>query len=437
MSRDIGILGGGLMGLTLAYLQLRRGHRVTLYEREPQVGGLLRSATLDGVRFDRFYHCILPTDGDLLWLLDELGLADRVRWRRTRTGFFHEGKLHSLDGIVDFLRFPPLTLPQRLRLGWTIFRTAHIRDWRSVDHLRVEEYLVRLGGRAVFDRVWRPLLRSKLGEAWRETSAAFIWSTINRLYAARATPQRAEKLGFLTGAYEVVLDQLLRRIADAGGVLRTGEAVQALQRRGDRLQVRRSGGGGEHDAVLSTVPPTVLARLVGGLSPAYAKQLEGFRFLGVRTLVLLLRRPLSPYYVINLTDLQAPITGVVEMGNLAPEGTFGEGRSLVYLPRYGARDSEGFLEEESVFRATCLEYLGRVVPTFTPEEIDAEQVFQAPLVLPIPGLGFGDRLPGTRTPVPGLFFAHNLQIYPRTLHNDAVIETARRVDRELAQVLAS
>lgn len=437
MTRDVGILGGGLMGLTLAYLQLRRGHRVTLYEREPEVGGLLRSASLEGVQFDRFYHCILPTDRDLLWLLEDLGVADRVRWRRTRTGFFHAGSLHSLDGILDFLRFPPLTLPQRLRLGWTIFRTSRIRDWHSVDHLGVQEYLVKLGGRAVFDRVWRPLLRSKLGDAWRDTSAAFIWSTINRLYAARATPERAEKLGFIEGSYELVLERLLRRISEAGGVLRAGEEVQGLERRGERLGVRLAHDETQHDALLSTVPPTVLGELVKELSPSYAEQLAGFRFFGVRTLVLLLRRPLSPYYVINLTDLQAPITGVVEMGNLAPEGTFGAGRSLVYLPRYGARDSEGFLENESDFRETCLQYLGRVVPTFTPDDIEAEQVFQAPLVLPIPGLGFGERLPRTRTPVPGLFFAHNLQIYPRPLHNDAVVETARRVDQELAQVPAS
>ena len=437
MTPDVGILGAGLMGLTLAHLLLRRGARVTVYEAEPEPGGLLRSATLGGVRFDRFYHCVLPTDADLLWLLGDLGLADRVAWRRTRAGFLHEGRLHSLDGVVDFLRFPPLTFAQRLRLGWTIFRTSRIRGWQEVDETPVEDYLVRLGGRAAFERVWRPLLRSKLGETYTETSAAFIWSTINRLYAARATPDRSEKLGFLCGSYEVVLERLLESIRARGGEVRTGFAVDRLQPEPGGLRVAGGGGGRAHDAVVATIPPSALARIVTAIDPVYADSLRRFRFHGVRVHVLLLAAPLTPYYVVNLTEPDAPLTGVVEMGNLAPEGYFGEGRSLVYLPLYAHPEAPEYRRDEREFRAICLRFLQRLRPGFGADQIVAETAFRAPSVLPIPTLGFGRTLPAVRTPVPRLFFAHNLHVYPRPLHNDAVVSVARRIDQEIAGSLAA
>jgi protoporphyrinogen oxidase len=432
VSADVGILGAGLMGLTLAHLQLRRGRRVTVYEEAESPGGLLRSACLDGVRFDRFYHCVLPGDRDLLWLLSDLGLADRVAWRRTRAGFLYRGALYSMDGIADFLRFPPLTPAQRLRLGWTIFRASRTRGWRVVDRIGVEEYLVRLGGRQVFDKVWRPLLRAKLGDAWRDTSAAFIWSSIQRLTAARATPDRAEKLGFVLGSYEVVLERLARRIAEAGGRIRTRARVERLERHGERLALVLGRERAAHDVVVATIPPAALAGLVDGIAPEMAASLRAFRFLGVRVLVLLLRRPLTGYYVLNLADPDVPVTGVIEMGNLAPEGYFGAGRSLVYLPRYAEPESPAFRGDDAAFRRECLAFLGRVAPGFSESWIVAETAFRAPAVLPVPGIGFGDRLPPARTSVPGLYLAHNVQIYPRTLHNDAVVELARAVDVGLA-----
>jgi protoporphyrinogen oxidase len=198
------------------------------------------------------------------------------------------------------------------------------------------------------------------------------------------------------------------------------------------IRVHWEGGDRRHDAVLATVPPAALARLVTPLAPAYAGELERFRFHGVIAWVMVLDRPLTDYYVINLTDLDTPITGIIEMGNLAPPGTFGPGRSLVYLPRYTAPDSPTYQGSDDAFRRQCTEFVRRAVPAFTPDWIVDQAVFRAPSVLPIPTLGFGRAIPAFRSPIEGLYFAHNLHVYPRPLHNDAIVEVAREFDRVLA-----
>jgi protoporphyrinogen oxidase len=301
-----------------------------------------------------------------------------------------------------------------------------------VDAVPVRDYLVRLGGEAVFDTVWRPLLRCKLGAAWREASAAFIWSSINRLYAARATPDRAEKMGFLRGSYEVMLVRMLDRIRASGGEVRAGASVDRLEPEAGRLAVVTEGRRTIHDQVISTIPPGRLAPIVEALAPDYAAELRGHRFHGVRVLLLLLRRPLTGYYVLNLADPDMPVTGVIEMGSLAPEDYFGPGRSLVYLPRYAPAGAPEYEQDDHAFRRDCLGLLRRIQPAFSEDWIEAEAAFRAPQVFALPEVGYGRRVPPVRTPIRGLFFAHNLQIYPRTLHNDAVVEVARQVDVELA-----
>ncbi len=105
-------------------------------------------------------------------------------WLETRTGCYSGGKVYSVSSTTELLRLPVLNLLDKLRLGATVFYASRIRDGRRLEKMLVGDWLTRWSGRRTFERFWRPLLRSKLGENYRITSAAFIWEVIARLYAA-------------------------------------------------------------------------------------------------------------------------------------------------------------------------------------------------------------------------------------------------------------
>src|SRR5262245_56697466 len=105
-----GIVGGGLLGLTLALRLVQRGYRVTLLEAGDQLGGLADAWQLGDVTWDRHYHVTLQSDANLRGILTELGLDHDLRWNVTRTGFLVDGKLYSLSNTWEFLCFPPLRL---------------------------------------------------------------------------------------------------------------------------------------------------------------------------------------------------------------------------------------------------------------------------------------------------------------------------------------
>ena len=141
----IGIVGGGMMGLATAYYLNKIGHQVTILEKEKEIGGLSGSTRiLQGIHWDRFYHVILSTDTELLNFIDEIGLAPDVQWRETKTGFYSDGKLHSMSNTLEFLKFKPLSLLDKLRLGAGILYTSKINNWKRLEKIYAKTWLKRV-----------------------------------------------------------------------------------------------------------------------------------------------------------------------------------------------------------------------------------------------------------------------------------------------------
>ena len=116
-----------MLGLTLALRLAERGTLVTLLEAAPDLGGLASAWRIGEVTWDRHYHVTLASDLHLRKLLSDIGLEGDLRWSEVGTGFFSGGSFHAMNGALDFLRFPPLGLIDKLRLGLTILWASRIR----------------------------------------------------------------------------------------------------------------------------------------------------------------------------------------------------------------------------------------------------------------------------------------------------------------------
>jgi protoporphyrinogen oxidase len=114
------IIGGGMLGLTLAYRLAQQGRCVRLLEAQPELGGLASAWQLGSITWDRHYHVTLLSDGFTRGVLRELGLEEELEWVETRTGFYANDKLYSLSNSLEYLRLPVLGWLDKLRLAGTI-----------------------------------------------------------------------------------------------------------------------------------------------------------------------------------------------------------------------------------------------------------------------------------------------------------------------------
>lgn len=413
--------------MTLAHRLARAGGDVTLFDAAKSLGGLASAWNLNGVVWDRHYHVTLLSDLHLRSLWAELGLESELRWVQTRTGFYSGGKLHSMSNALEFLRFPPLGLIDKIRLAATILHASRISDPLPLEEIPVSDWLRRWSGERTFETIWLPLLKAKLGESYQETSAAFLWATIARLYAARRTGLKKEMFGYVPGGYARILGRFAQVLADEGVTTLTGHAasrIAAAPGGGVRVEFRE-GGGETFDHVVATVPAPVAARICQGLGPDEAARLRGVRYLGIVCASLLLRKPLTGFYVTNITDPGIPFTAIVEMTTLVDPAELG-GHALVYLPKYAAPDDPAFSLSDEEIRESFVSALERMVPAFDRRDVLGFRVSRVKHVFALPTLRYSASLPPTATSVPGLHLVSAAHIVHGTLNVNETVHLANQ-----------
>jgi protoporphyrinogen oxidase len=415
---------------------------VTLIEAAPDPGGLAAPQEIGGFTWDRFYHVILLSDSRLRGLLEELGLADRLRWGTTRTGFYTDGRLYSLSSSLEFLRFPPLSLTDKARLAATILRASRIRDGRPLEAIPVADWLVRWSGRRTVERIWLPLLKSKLGDNYRLASASFIWAIIARMYAARRSGLKRELFGYVEGGYDVVLRRFRAALEQAGVRFVLGRPATRVEAAPAGAPARETwvelGDGSRllFDDVVLTVPCRRAAGLCPGLSEAERDRLQRVTYQGIICASVLLKRPLADYYVTNITDAGVPFTAVIEMTALVDRSAFG-GNALVYLPRYLTQEDPFWQRTDQEIEAEFLAALARMYPHFRREDVLAFRVSRVREVLAIATLDYTARcLPPVRTSLPGVYLVNSAQIASGTLNLNETIGLAEAGAAELGPLLS-
>lgn len=434
--KHIAVIGGGISGVTLAYLLSKKGLRVTVYERQNSLGGLASYIDYQGNRLDRFYHTILSSDMSMQQLIQETGIADRLHFTKTRQGFYDDGKLHPFDSPLDLLRFPPLTLLGRFRLGLQIFYAQFQRDWRAMDTIPVEQWLLRISGRNAFRKVWKPLLRAKFDTLpIEDIPATYIWSRLRRMLSTRQGVTSQEMMCYLEGGYYALIEAMIAHCEARRVAFCLNTAVEEIViEDGRAVGVRTPDDTQHYDAVISTLPSPVLATLIPGAPDEFRDLLASQEYLGVICPLLILDRALTPYYVLNITDERVPFTAVVETTNLIDPVHVG-GHHLVYLPKYITWQNEIARWPDDKVKAEWLKHLTRMFPEFQAAWIRAFLVQRARLVEPLRPIGTSDRIPTIKTPVDNFFMANTSMVYPDLNNGESVTRLATRVADTVAAEL--
>ncbi len=432
-SEKWGIVGGGIMGMTLAHRLAKEGKNVTLFEAAPELGGLASSWKLGEVEWDKFYHVILLSDFRTRKILEEIGVDKEINWVETKTGFYMNGKLYSMSNTIEFLKFPTLNLIDKFRLGLTIIVASRIKNWKRLEKIPVTEWLKRWSGKNTFNKIWLPLLRAKLGESYKKTSAVFIWATIQRLYGARRSGLKKEMFGYVSGGYKKIISAFKDLLLTEGVSIKTSHAANEVKKlQHGKIEIGfKSGFTEQFDKVIVTLPSGIACKLCPQLNKNEVENLENIEYLGVVCVSLLLDNPVSDFYITNITDSWIPFTGVIEMSALVDKKYF-NGKSLIYLPKYVTVDDEIYQKSDEEIKESFLEIFRKMYPWIKQEDIKFAGVAKARNVITVAKLNYSENLSEVKTSVPGLFIVNTSHIKDGTLN---VNETVRVAETKLEEIL--
>ncbi|WP_202532715.1 NAD(P)/FAD-dependent oxidoreductase [Streptomyces sp. SID3212] len=445
LTADVIVVGAGFTGLSAALELATRGHRVRIVERDPEIGGLAGSFDVGGGRrIERFYHHWFASDEEILRLCAELGVSDAVEAHVTRTGMFYANSIYRLSRPTDLLRFAPLPLRDRLRLGLLALRAQRVKDWRELEHRTAEEWLVSLGGRRVYDVVWRPLLEGKFGHYADQVGATWMWTKLH-LRGGSRTKSGSETLYYLRGGSETLLTALHKRLTALGVDVLTDTPVGSVTFQDGRVSGVRTVAGEllpARQVLLTVAPEQAAALLESGPSgdephpaaPALLRQLRRVPYLANVCLVLENNRRLSDTYWLNVNDPSFPYVGVIEHTNMDDPGRYG-GKHVVYLSKYLPADAELYrMSDEEVFDHS-LPHLRRMFPRFDRSWVDDYHVWRAEHAQPVITPGYREDMPPLETRLPGLYLASMAQVFPEDRGTNYAVREGRSAGRLMADRL--
>jgi protoporphyrinogen oxidase len=395
------------MGLAAAYHAAMAGHRVTVFEADSVAGGMAAHFDFGDLSVERFYHFVCKDDRATFELMKELGIAEKMRWVATSMGYFADGRLYEWGNPIALLRFPGLSILEKLRYGLMMFLSVHRNSSGPLERLSAKSWIESWCGERVYDRLWRPLFDLKFYEFADNISAAWIWTRIKRVGHSRRSLMQ-EELGYIEGGTKTLVDALASAIKVKGGDIRLGVRVEEVRVVGGRVAGLVANGKREDfEAVISTIPTPLVPHLVPALPKDLKAVYEGINNIGVACLIFKLKRSVTPHFWVNIADDRIAIPGFVEFSNLRPTGA-----TIVFVPYYMPLTNPKWARRDEEFLTEAFGYLKLINPQLTEGDLIDCRVGRLRYAQPICPPGFAAAIPPVRTPIVGLQIADTCFYYP-------------------------
>ena len=432
----VGIIGGGAAGLAAAYELTGQGHFAEVFEVAPFLGGQASTFEVGGGQLERGYHHLFVSDTAMTDLIHELGLGNKLAWLESKVGVYHSGRIWDFATPLDLLRFKPLTLFQRLRLGLLTFVLQKTRNWQKFEGVTAQDWLTKNLGQDIYQAIWEPMLRGKFGEYYDQVSMTWLWGKIYLRVASRGKTLQKERLGYPMGSFGEVFNRLEERIIEQGGKVHLSARINQVtveDGKATGLEAQLSGQepiSSKYDAVIATTPSYIIARLVPSLPEDYQQKLTSISYLSAVLMILTLDRPLTSKYWLSIADRTLPFVGVIEHTNMIDPALYG-GNHIVYLTNYTPRDSDLYSKTGNELLEEFVPHLRELNPSFDRSWVREFFHHKVDGAQPIIGVNYGQQIPDHRTPIRNLYLANTTQIYPE----DRGTNYSVRMGRQVAQMV--
>jgi protoporphyrinogen oxidase len=445
------VVGAGVTGLVCALRLEEQGHACDVYERWPGLGG--QAATLDvggGHRVERYYHHWFTSDRHIVDLCSELGVDRPIEWHKSSMAFFVDGRSRAFTTPRDLLRFTPLPLRDRLRMGLAVVRLQRSkRPLSDYEGETARSWIEREMGPRAYAKVWGPLLRGKFGSRADDISMAWLWGKLVTRRKLEGREAREELLGYPSDSFEPLFTALQARIEERGGRVLIDRPVISVRREQDGVFEVRPGAPGSfrrgldptefepegdperYDAVIATVPNDIFMAIAGNLvDDTYRARCEAIEYHTALCLLLELDRQFSAFYWTNIADRDLPFVGLVEHTNLISPARY-DGRRFLYVANYVEPGDPLLALDPDELVEAYLPGMRKVQSGFDRSWIKERWRFAEPAGQPIVTVGYQQRIPPLDTGVPGLILANTTQVYPEDRGTNYAVRLGEEAAREL------
>ncbi len=425
MSKKVAIIGGGMLGLSLAHELSHKGFKVTVLEKNSDWGGLASGLQIDGTNIEKYYHHWFRSDSAVQDLISELGLGHKLKFLESSMGIYLDGRLHNFSGTLDLLRFRPINIFNRLRAGLVSFYLQKSTYSEKYENIKAIDWCKKYYGKQVTEAIWEPLLKGKFGKHYDKISMSWMWARIHDRASSRAHPLAKEYLGYLEGGFQDLIDALVAKLEEYDVKLINNCNIESYKRNKNVHELKFNGKTQTYDIVVSTIPGPIFSKIFP-ISKKEKNKIEDIKYLGATCMILELSHSLTPYYWLNVNDLKFPFMALVEHTNFVDKKDFA-GKSIIYIAKYIDPNEELFGKSQEELLDLYSEYLVKINPDYRKEWVQKVHFFKSAFAQHIVTTGY--EIPDYETSVEGLYYANFTQVFPHDRGTNYAVEQAKTLSK--------
>jgi protoporphyrinogen oxidase len=442
--KNVAIIGGGILGLTSAYYLSQKGHKVTVFEKDSKLGGLLKATKIAGEYIEQAYHHVFRGDDEFLELLQELGLRDRLVWLTSSSSLYTERKFYPFNNPFDLLKFSPLSFLDRIRTGLTLFKLKNTKNWKKFEKVTAATWLEKNVSQKIFETIFLPLLKGKFDDHWNEISMAWLWARFFERSNSRSNIFQNESLGYLRGGFYQVINRLEKAIKQRGGKIFKDANVQSIPSTllgagrdteiqiSNNIEITTNSSSYRFDKIFSTVPSPVFANMISKnsqVSNSYIKKLKSIEYLGCITLLFTSNQDLSPFYWNTINDEKYPFVVFINHTKLVDRRYY-NGKNIYYLGAYLPQNSRFFRMSDRKIRESWFKNLKRLVSNFDMKKVEESKIFRFKCAQHVVDTRY--EIPDIKTPLKNVYLTNYSQIYPFDRGVNRAVKQVRKLVSYLA-----
>lgn len=426
---DLIVVGGGITGLSSAYIAAKSGIKVTLIEASSEFGGLLNTFEIAGSRLEHYYHHFFTHDSELNWLIHDLGIQDKLFFRKTSMGVFRNGKIYQFNSLSDLISFKPISFLDKIRFGVTSLFLGKLADWRKYEGISCWQWFEKYSGKSTTSSLWAPMLKIKFGPFAKQVPLAWMIGRMRQRFNSRKGGD--ERLGYLDGSLQTLKDALVRALKEMGVEMINSSPVDEIKVEGNRI-IGLIANGNTYKAkdYLFTIPGIPLKKIIEPHSKSLAERIGAVKYFSAVCVILELKRALSDIYWLNVADEGFPFGGVIEHTNFI-DSTEYQDSHLVYLSKYFSNEENINRMNNEEIKELMLEALPRIYKDFDYSWLKSVHVFRTNTAATVCDLNFSEKIFDCRTSIDGLHIANMTHIYP----DERSTNNSIRVAAEACKVL--
>lgn len=410
----IGIIGAGYSGLTIAKELEEKGQEVTIFERQPYVGGMVDTIEIFDTRLEKYYRHIFKSDKEAINLIKEMGLENELIWPATKMGYLSNKKPYLFGTPISLLKFKPLNLIQKLRFGFNVIHIKLINDYKKLEKVTAEKWLKDRIGDKVYSQVWEPLLISKFGEKKDQISMAWLWGKI-KLRSTSSTPE-GEQLGYIKGSYQKLTDNFYKYLLNKNVDIKLETSVKEVTKDNDKYIVKYTRNEKEEkeefDVIVSTIDYKGFEKLFDKyMNEEEKRKIQKVNYTSARTMMIVANKSFSPFYWLNIGDNDIPFGGIIEHTNFIDKSNY-DNNHILYISNYMTEDNKLYNVSKEELLKEYMKSLTKINKEFTMENIKDYYVFDEKYAQPIIECNYSEYIMDDKLEKERIYLCTMPQIYP-------------------------